>query len=80
VNWAEVAPAPIVTLVGTHATAGLELARDTAAPPVPAGAVRVTVPIPVWPAVTIELGLIETPSSAAVAGLIVMLNVVLTPE
>ena len=44
-NEAEVAPCGIVTLEGTLA-ALLELQSDTIAPPLPAGAVRLTVPMP----------------------------------
>src|SRR5206468_3182863 len=45
VNVALVAPAGIVTLPGTEATAGLLLERETAAPPLAAGAFKVAVPI-----------------------------------
>ena len=59
VNVAEVDPAGTVTLAGTVAAVPLELESDTATPPVPAAAVRLTVPVPVWP-LTIVLGLTET--------------------
>ena len=44
---------------GTLAAMRLELESVTVAPPVPAAAVRLTVPVPVWP-LTIVLGLTET--------------------
>jgi hypothetical protein len=46
VNVADVAPCTTVTLEGTLAAVVLELESDTATPPVPAAAVRVTVPVP----------------------------------
>ena len=79
VNVAEVEPAGTVTLEGTVAAAVLELDSDTVAPPVPAAAVRVTVPLPVWP-LTIVLGLTETLLNAAGGGVMVTPNVVLTLE
>ena len=78
VNGAEVEPCGMVTVEGTLAAAVLELESDTAAPPLPAGAVSVTVPVPVWP-LTIALGLTDTLLKAAAAGLMVTPNV-LTPE
>jgi hypothetical protein len=68
----------MVTVEGTLAAAVLELDSDTAAPPLPAAAVRVTVPVPDWPP-TIALGLTETPLKTA-RGSTVTLNVVLAPE
>ncbi len=47
VNIVEVDPCGIVTLEGMLAAAVLELLSDTMAPPLPAAAVRVTVPVPV---------------------------------
>lgn len=47
VNVAEVDPAGTVTLAGTLAAVVLELDRVTTTPPVPAAAVRLTVPVPV---------------------------------
>ena len=79
VNAAEVEPAGTVTLAGTPAAVLLELESVTTAPPVPAAAVRVTVPVPVWP-LTIVLGLTETLLSAAGGGVTVTPNVMLTPE
>ena len=78
-NVAEVEPAGTVTLEGTVAAAVLELDSDTAAPPVPAAAVRVTVPVLVWP-LTIVLGLTEMLLSAADGGVMVTPKVLLTPE
>jgi hypothetical protein len=79
VNVTEVEPAGTVTLDGTVAAVVLELASDTTIPPVPAAAVRVTVPVPVC-ALTIMLGLTEMLLSAAGGGLIVTPNVAFTPE
>jgi hypothetical protein len=78
-NVAEVDPAGTVTLEGTVAAAVLELDSDTAAPPVPAAAVRVTVPVPDWP-LTIVLGLTEMLLIAAGGGVMVTPKVLLTPE
>jgi len=47
VNVALVLPAATVTLAGTVATDGLLLERETAAPPLRAGPLRVTVPVEV---------------------------------
>jgi hypothetical protein len=79
VNVAVVAPAATFTLEGTLAAVALELESETVAPLVPDGAVRVTVPVPVWP-LTIALGLTEILPSADDSGLMVTLNVLLTPE
>ena len=78
-NVAEVDPAGTVTLAGTPAAVLLELESVTTTPPVPAAAVRVTVPLPVWP-LTMVLGLTETPLNAAGVGVMVTPNVLLTPE
>ena len=77
-NVCEVAPWGTFTDRGTPAAVGLELERETAMPPIPAGAVRVTVPVPVWP-LMIGLGLAETLLSAG-RGVTVTPNVTLTPE
>lgn len=53
VNVALVAPAATVTLAGTMATAVSLLARVTTAPPVGAAALKVTVPVELFPAVTL---------------------------
>ncbi len=58
VKLAEVEPCGIVMEEGTVAALALELASETAAPPVPAGLVRVTVPVPDKP-LTIEVGVTE---------------------
>ncbi len=79
VKVAEVAPCGIVTVVGTLATALLELDSDTTTPPVPAAAVKLTVPVPVKP-LMIDVGLIDILLRAAGRGLTVTPNVAFTPE
>ncbi len=74
----EVAPCGITTLVGTVAAFVFELESDTDAPPAPAAAERLTVPMPVCPLVR-AVGLTETPVSVA-AGLTFTVKVLLTPE
>ena len=78
-NVAEVKPCGIVTVEGTLAAAEFELDSETVTPPLPAAAVRLTVPVPVWP-LTIVPGLIARLLSAAGGGLIVTPNVAFTPE
>ena len=53
VKVALLAPAATVTLAGTVAAAVLSLIRETAAPPVGAGPLRVTVPVEGDPPVTL---------------------------
>jgi hypothetical protein len=79
VNVAEVEPAGTVTLEGTLAAVELELASETTTPPVRAAAVRVTVPVPVWP-LTIVLGLTEALLNAADIGLTEKANEAFTLE
>ncbi len=79
VNVVEVDPCGIVTLDGTLAAAVLELLSDTTAPPLPAAAVSVTVPVAVCPP-EIVAGLTETLLRAPGSGLIVTPNVAFTPE
>jgi hypothetical protein len=78
-----VEPCGTVTIEGTLAAVVLELESDTSTPPVPAAAVRLTVPVPDWPLTTV-LGLTETLLSvigdATAGGLTVTPNVLLTPE
>jgi hypothetical protein len=64
VNVALVAPAATVTLKGTVAVAVLSLISETAAPPVGAGPLRVTVPIEGDPPITL-IGLSATAESVA---------------
>ena len=67
VNVADVAPCSTVTVDGMPTTAAFALPREMIAPPDPAGAVRVTVPVLGRPLVTV-LGLNEILLSAVVAG------------
>ena len=53
INVALLAPTATVTLAGTVAAAVLSLERGTAAPPVGAGPLRVTVPVEDDPPVTL---------------------------
>ena len=62
VNVALLAPAATVTLAGNVAAAVLSLIRETAAPPLGAGPLRVTVPIERDPPVTL-IGLSATAES-----------------
>ena len=64
VNVALLAPAATVTLAGTVAAAVLSLIRETAAPPVGAGPLRVTVPVEGDPPVTL-IGLSAIAESVA---------------
>jgi len=75
---ADFAPCAMVIDAGTLAAEELELESVTSAPPTGAAAVRMTVPVPVWP-LTIVLGLTETLLSAAGGGLTVRPNVSLAP-
>ncbi len=70
-NVADTAPCGTVTVEGTPAAEGFELESDTATPPVPAGAVSVTVPVADWP-LRIVLGLTATLERPGGGGLIVM--------
>ena len=67
VNVALLAPAATVTLKGTVAAAVLPLERETAAPPVGAGPLRVTVPVEGDPPVTL-MGLSAIEESVAEPG------------
>ena len=64
VKVALLAPAATVTLAGTVAAAALSLIRETAAPPVGAGPLRVTVPVEGDPPVTL-IGLSAIAESVA---------------
>jgi hypothetical protein len=64
VNIALLAPAATVTLAGTVAAAVLPLERETAAPPLGAGPLRLTVPVEGDPPVTL-IGLSATEESVA---------------
>ena len=78
-KFTDVEPCGTVTLAGTLSAAAFELDRATVTPPLPAAAVRVTVPF-------VELALLSTEEasdtllSAAVGGLTVTPNVLFTPE
>lgn len=78
-NVADVDPCGTVTVAGTLAPAVFELESDITAPPLPAGPVRVTAPVPDWPA-TIVLGLTEILLRASAGGLTVIPNVEVAPE
>ena len=67
VNVALDAPAAMVTLAGTVATAVLLLVSDTTAPPAGAADVKVTVPVEALPPVTL-VGLSDTAFSEAGGG------------
>ena len=67
VNVALLAPAATVTLAGTVAAAVLSLERETAAPPLGAGPLRVTVPVEGDPPVTL-IGLSAIEESVAEPG------------
>lgn len=78
-NVADVAPCGIVIVAGTLAAVVLELESNTDKPPVPAGAVRLIVPVPDRP-LTSVVGLAETPLNAGWGGATVTANVALVPE
>jgi hypothetical protein len=78
-KFAEVEPCETVTDAGTPAAVEFELERVTTAPPDPAAAVRVTVPVPDWP-LTIVPGDTETALRPGGGGLTVRPNVSLAPE
>ena len=67
VNVALLAPAATVTLAGTVAAAALSLERETAAPPLGAGPLRVTVPAEGDPPITL-IGLSATDESVELPG------------
>jgi hypothetical protein len=75
----DVLPCGIVMVEGTLAAAVLELESEIRAPPLPAGAVIVTVPVPVWP-LAMVLGFTEMLLIAGGGGLMLMPKVLLTPE
>jgi len=77
-NVALLAPAATVTLAGTVAAAVLPLIRETAAPPLGAGLLRVTVPIEVDPPVTL-VGLSAIAESVAEPGGVTVSEAVLVP-
>ena len=79
VNVALLAPAATVTLAGTVAVAVLLLVRATAAPPVGAGPLSVTVPVEGDPPVTLAGLSAIAESVAEPAGATVSEAVLLTP-
>jgi hypothetical protein len=78
VNVALVAPETTVTLAGTVAAVVLSLDRETAAPPVGAGPLSVTVPIEGDPPVTL-VGLSAIAESVAEPGGVTVSEAVLVP-
>ena len=78
VKVALVAPYPTVTLAGTVAAAVLSLERETAAPPLGAGPLRITVPVDGDPPVTL-IGLSAIEESVAEPGVTVSEAVLVTP-
>ena len=74
---AEVKPCATVTEAGTLAADVFELERETTAPPEPAAAVRVTVPVLDWP-LTTDPGDTETLLRATARGFTVNPAVSLT--
>ena len=79
VKLPELDPCETMTVAGTVAALVLELESDTTTPPLPAGALRLTMPAADWPLMIVP-GLTETLLSTAVGGLMVTPNVALTPE
>ena len=78
-NVADVEPCGTVTDEGTLAAAALELDSDTATPPLPAGEVSPTIPVPDRP-LTIVLGLTDMLARLADGGFTVNPNVASTPR
>jgi hypothetical protein len=78
VNIALLAPAATVTFAGTVAAAVLPLERETAAPPVGAGPLRVTVPVEGDPPITL-IGLSAIDESVAEPGVTVSKAVLVPP-
>jgi hypothetical protein len=79
VNVTEVWPCGTVAVAGTLAAVVLELESDTVMPPLPAAAVRLTVPV-ADPPLAIALELTVRLLSAGGGGLTVIPNVALTPQ
>jgi hypothetical protein len=77
-NVALLAPAATVTLAGTVAAAVLSLIRETAAPPLGAGPLSVTVPVEGDPPVTL-IGLSAIAESVAEPGGVTVSEAVLVP-
>jgi hypothetical protein len=80
VNVALVAPAVTVTLDGTVATDVSLLERATVAPPLGAGALRVTVPVELFPPLTdFGLSVSDDRTGPAAGGVTVSVAPLLTP-
>jgi len=77
-NVALLAPAETVTLAGTVAATVLSLERETAAPPLGAGPLRVTMPVEGDPPITL-IGLSAIEESVAEPGVTVSEAVLVTP-
>jgi hypothetical protein len=79
VNVALLAPAATVTLAGTIAVDAPLLERETAAPPVGAGPLRVTVPVEDWPPPVTLIGLSAIAESVPEPGGVTVSEAVLVP-
>jgi hypothetical protein len=78
-NVPDVAPDATETVAGTDAADGFELAKVTMAPPLPAGAESVTVPMAELPPTTLVRLSVNVASAGAGAGLTVNVVVLVTP-
>src|SRR5438128_753700 len=79
VKLADDVPAATVTFGGTAASAGLELASSTSAPPAGAGPESVTVPVEVEPPVTVDGLSVSDESLGGGGGVTVSVAVLVAP-